>query len=54
MAWSGEDGFGGALVFTMVFDVFSNKCNWEEFPILSSDYREFGRLDTPVTKCKFF
>ena len=54
MAWIEENGFGGALIFTMEYDDFLNKCNCEEFPILSSVNRQFGRLDTLDPKCKFF
>ena len=54
MEWIEENGFGGALIFTMEYDDFLNKCNCEEFPILSSVNRQFGMLDTPDPKCKFF
>ena len=43
--WIYKNGFGGALVFVLDYDDWTNECNCEQYPLLKSINRQFNLLD---------
>ena len=52
--WIEEMGFGGAVIFTTEFDDYKNECGCEDFPLLRAVNRQFGRINSPDPKCRFY